>query len=239
MACFLDLPRELRDQIYGYCLIVQGVLVVQPGHSGEPTAPRYRGGSPPALALLSVNQQINQEAAPIFYGKNCWRILADYSAEPDFCFYEKHGSLLRHVNFSNFSREREIFGYLLMQNEREDLRESYRKPAGSTLAVRRACLVRHLRLITTLTLSLNSPEHDLASLCRPATLDHVWTHLLSQLIPTRHHESPIPSLKEIRILGLRSKEEKMFFIERAGGDGGGDEDRFVWPSYECLSGCGP
>ena len=198
MACFLDLPRELRDQIYGYCLLIRDPIVIQTGHSQQATAPWYWGLSRPALALLGVNRQINEEATPIYYVKNRWQMPPDYSVEPDFGFYEKHGSLIRHVIFSDFGLEMEVFGFALMQDESEHLYESYLRPEGSSLAVRRACLVRHMGRLTTLTLPLSSSVYNLGSSCRLNTLEYVWTGLLSGLIPTQHHESSIPSLKEIR-----------------------------------------
>ena len=60
--CFLDLPREIRDQIYDYC-------------SAQPVdkwPPEYRG-KPPSLGpmgLLRVCKIIHNEAAIVLYGNN-------------------------------------------------------------------------------------------------------------------------------------------------------------------------
>lgn len=72
MSHFLRLPREVRDLIYEYCLVVEGIL--------DPCTPYYEEKNPenakrkPETALLRVNRSIGDEAAQMLYGKNVWRI---------------------------------------------------------------------------------------------------------------------------------------------------------------------
>ncbi|KAL8948528.1 MAG: hypothetical protein Q9222_005296 [Ikaeria aurantiellina] len=82
MACFLDLPLEIRTMIYEYCLVVQGEIVPYPA---EYEYPRYKGDKKsdqednymkrkPDVALLQVNKQIGEEARQILHGRNLWRV---------------------------------------------------------------------------------------------------------------------------------------------------------------------
>lgn len=72
MSHFPRLPREVRDLIYEYCLVVEGIL--------DPCTPYYEEKNPenakrkPETALLRVNRSIGDEAAQMLYGKNVWRI---------------------------------------------------------------------------------------------------------------------------------------------------------------------
>ena len=62
---FLDLPREIRDQIYGYCS-------ARPVDLERYWPPRYNAKPPPLgpMSLLRVCKKVHTEAASIFYGKN-------------------------------------------------------------------------------------------------------------------------------------------------------------------------
>lgn len=72
MSHFLRLPREVRDLIREYCLVVEGIL--------DPCIPYYEEKNlenakcKPETALLRVNRCIGDEAAQVLYGKNVWRI---------------------------------------------------------------------------------------------------------------------------------------------------------------------
>ncbi len=72
MSHFLRLSRELRDVIYEYCLVVEGIL--------DPCPPYYEEKDPknaklkPNTDLLMVNRQVGTEAAQVLYGKNVWRL---------------------------------------------------------------------------------------------------------------------------------------------------------------------
>ena len=59
---FLDLPREIRDQIYGYCTL----------QKVDEWPPEYTGNPPPLgpMGLLRVCKTIHTEAALVFYGNH-------------------------------------------------------------------------------------------------------------------------------------------------------------------------
>ena len=79
---FLALPGELRDQIYHYTLVqefpiefapyaadlVEGFLSENQHNEGW-YYERYDVAIRPSLKLLRVNKQINEEAAPVYYGQ--------------------------------------------------------------------------------------------------------------------------------------------------------------------------
>ncbi|KAI4221762.1 MAG: hypothetical protein L6R36_006656 [Xanthoria steineri] len=70
---FLQLPAEIRNQIYGLCLVVDGTINPYP-------APSYdrpivtKGQSKPLVVLLRVSKRVNAEARPILYGRNTWHL---------------------------------------------------------------------------------------------------------------------------------------------------------------------
>ncbi len=70
---FLGLPREVRDMIYEYCLVVNYELNPHPTdyEQYEMQRPLPRK---PDVALLKTNKQIHDEAAIVLYGKNIWRV---------------------------------------------------------------------------------------------------------------------------------------------------------------------
>lgn len=88
MAAFLDLPREVRDIIYEYCLVVKGEIVPYPAcyefprlGQCQPLNQRDYMRRRPDVALLQVNQQFNEETSPILYGRNLWRLSKPISAD--------------------------------------------------------------------------------------------------------------------------------------------------------------
>ncbi|KAI4235257.1 MAG: hypothetical protein LQ349_003281 [Xanthoria aureola] len=82
MAHFLSLPAEIRNMIYGYCLVVRREIFPIPCYYDESrlaVASHFARDAQstkqePNLALLRVNKQINQESEPVYYGRNVWRI---------------------------------------------------------------------------------------------------------------------------------------------------------------------
>lgn len=98
MAAFLDLPREIRDMIYDYCLVVSDAIDPHPiPHERRRTTPRT---SRPEVALLRVNRMVGAEATEALYGQNIVRLSTTtqnnawfiYTARDDAleCPYEWH-----------------------------------------------------------------------------------------------------------------------------------------------------
>lgn len=71
MSDFMRLPREVRDMIYEEALCVDGAIA--------PYKESYKvdgdhEGPLPTIALLSTCKQIRNEALPVLFGKNTWRV---------------------------------------------------------------------------------------------------------------------------------------------------------------------
>ncbi|KAL8822925.1 MAG: hypothetical protein Q9191_006349 [Dirinaria sp. TL-2023a] len=106
MSTFLKLPREIRDMIYDYCLVVNGHIVPYKENCERDTDQDYTGEKP-AVGLLAVNKAIRDEAAPTFYGKNIWRITSQadklgddgstFSNPDSKTIWTIHAALFRHV----------------------------------------------------------------------------------------------------------------------------------------------
>lgn len=86
---FLDLPRELRDRVYEFCLVVcpsdfQGRNVPDKSVSTKDSAPHQAriafetDGEDPFLStqhpLLHLSRQLRRECVPMYWKQNTWRI---------------------------------------------------------------------------------------------------------------------------------------------------------------------
>ncbi len=75
MSAFEKLPREIRDIIYELCLCVDEILIPYPDPWEIDFTLEFKPPQP-EVALLALNRQIREEALPILFGKNTWRITA-------------------------------------------------------------------------------------------------------------------------------------------------------------------
>lgn len=125
MSAFEKLPREVRDMIYGYCLIYDGDIIPYPSidereeieESGEKAAKRCLvrydydsimevrscGGIRyaadwPSIALLGVSKGIQEEAANILFGENVWRLSYVYQwGEGNGALWKSYARHFRHI----------------------------------------------------------------------------------------------------------------------------------------------
>ena len=97
---FMDLPAEIRNAIYEYCLVVPCEIVPYPTEAekqDEATAPKYEK---PAVNLTEVSKTVREEARVYLYGNNLWRL--SLQPEPqslqldaeDIYLYNKDNSIL-------------------------------------------------------------------------------------------------------------------------------------------------
>ena len=94
MATFLDLPLELREQIYG-----QVLPCTVPRSSAEASFVTWRLGE---VALLATCRQIYEECANIIYGSNIFEIAVE-PTRTVFCkSYSAKNSPLRHFQTVDF-----------------------------------------------------------------------------------------------------------------------------------------
>jgi len=88
---FLECPREVRDMIYNLVLVGDSEIVPYPGTWELEAASK----SHPSPALLAVSKQLADEARPILYGKNQWRLPAHTEYGPS--IFSLHPILFRDV----------------------------------------------------------------------------------------------------------------------------------------------
>lgn len=73
---FLDLPRELRDRTYDYCLIMEQPFDIGNSHLKPESRRDWTFANwnryPKAATLLATCKQIHAEAAPVLYGQNAF-----------------------------------------------------------------------------------------------------------------------------------------------------------------------
>jgi hypothetical protein len=107
VARLMRIPRELREQILGLCLVVDGSINPQPAHYEDKDA-FHSTSRKPDMALLQVNQTINTEARRIFYGRNLFRLkcvsISDHVAQRyptfDWSTLGKRRHLIHHLSTS-------------------------------------------------------------------------------------------------------------------------------------------
>ncbi|KAI4101590.1 MAG: hypothetical protein LQ339_004979 [Xanthoria mediterranea] len=122
MAGFLSLPREIRDMIYDYCLVVNGEIVPHPAEYEYPRykpahvteQPRNYMDRKPDVALLQVNKEIREETCPILYGRNLWRMSGTLS------HWDR-----RVRTFARFDRLLRYFKHVISSFDSRDLDHGY------------------------------------------------------------------------------------------------------------------
>lgn len=105
---FLDLPREVRDQIYIHSFSALDPITVWSGSheyvedkrastsvitftSSRTVRVKFNVLDSLAMGLLSSNRQVSQEAAAVFYGANTFRFFGDRNWSPLYSFLEMIG----------------------------------------------------------------------------------------------------------------------------------------------------
>jgi hypothetical protein len=99
---FLELPREIRDQIYNCCLVTDFEIVMHPEEYEISDVPSFWVDSQPCVSLLQLNQQVYQETFPVFYGKNIFRMPTDIRYNTT---YQKYGRYIHHISIHLDYRE--------------------------------------------------------------------------------------------------------------------------------------
>ena len=71
MPSFMQLPLEIRREIYRHCLVAQGPINPHPATFGPPKYATDEANKP-SVQLLRANKQIEAEAADVLYSENQW-----------------------------------------------------------------------------------------------------------------------------------------------------------------------
>ncbi|KAL8776671.1 MAG: hypothetical protein Q9213_008181 [Squamulea squamosa] len=96
----MDLPPEIRNIIYEYCLVIPSEIVPYPTEAEKRNETLTFRCEKPAVALLVVSRQVRDEACVYLYGKNVWRL----SLQLGSCFpttvWDANAPLFRHITTS-------------------------------------------------------------------------------------------------------------------------------------------
>jgi len=91
---FLELPREIRDEIYNLSLITEYEIVMHPEEYELSNVPTFGTDDQPCVGLLQLNKQIYAESFPVFYGKNTFRLPTNTQHNT---IYQKYSREIHHV----------------------------------------------------------------------------------------------------------------------------------------------
>ena len=232
MANFLGLPLEVRDQIYKLSLIVGVEIVAHPDYFEKPTVFGEGEVSRPAVALLRVNKQIYEEAAAVFYGKNNWRIPNVSRPSVDDEIYYKYGHLFRQVTV-HLDR-RDIDEYLTTKELKDFHRDfapstmdqrlvlfhtSRRDYLSGSIETRQFLLGGFMKHIQSFTLVVGN-LYCSSGCCRLEIIENdVCNFFLRDLLPapeTGDSAAACPHLKEVRVIGLKTHEERELVYGKGG-----------------------
>lgn len=115
---FERLPPEIREMIYKFCLCVEGTVIPYPDDLD-----RLDKRCLPAVALLAVSRSIREEALPVLFGMNTWRINGeieepadltdDDEYDEDKCdlLWKRYGSRIKHIELIYSFRSVEVPDY--------------------------------------------------------------------------------------------------------------------------------
>ncbi|KAK8023811.1 hypothetical protein PG993_011877 [Apiospora rasikravindrae] len=129
---FLRLPREIRDQIYEYCLVTENDAYAKALHPWIRPSIHKDLESKPTVGLFGVSKQVRHEAAVVFYSQN----LLDFTmVEPDEItgFLKRIGRNAEHIRhlvimFPTFdSLESQDLGHIAIDPEYVAIRDAIRQ----------------------------------------------------------------------------------------------------------------
>lgn len=95
---FMDLPPELRIQVYGYLLITQDNVCLLRRLKADHSYRLFQYDPRLSLATLHVSRSIYKEAAPVLYSGNTFEFLASHGL---LLFVEAIGSNVKHLRRLN------------------------------------------------------------------------------------------------------------------------------------------
>lgn len=224
MAKFTDLPREIRDQIYKLLLTVGAELIAHPAYFEKPTNFKAEGVIRPAVALLSVNKQISDEVATVFYGSDTWRIPKHDRPSFKTGIYRIYGHLFRHITIHLDRRDTdefyttwrvehiyESFASLTMVERMRYTHDDRSDSLSRSMSIRGSLVVDYMSHIQSLTLVVDN-LYCPSGCCRLDTIKTLYEDFLLMFDPEpkgMFWQATCPqSLKDVRVTGLRSQAEK-------------------------------
>ena len=161
---FLDIPLEIRNIVYEYCLIVPGEIVPYPSSWEAIFEAMNTQCEKPTVALLQASHQVRDESRGFLYGKNLWRLsLQQWHPLPN-TVWIANAPFFRHITAtfdgSDLAPE---FIYTLQTFQSHDKSSQLFTSAFEQLCYRKLSILQHIRSHGELkTLRLN-----FGSLCDP------------------------------------------------------------------------
>ncbi|KAH7355808.1 hypothetical protein BKA66DRAFT_575148 [Pyrenochaeta sp. MPI-SDFR-AT-0127] len=168
---FLDLPRELRDYVYGFAFRVHGaIFIYSPNpyavrpiakamivrHKGYgPVEPQPLGNIIP-MALMRTCYQLHAECSAVLYGENVFRIWFLSDTELTLAYRQ----LVRHISLTAEVDHR-VFGSSL-----EEVSYGWKRRFWPTIITNSTSMLERFPSLETLTFPLKPPRHG--ELWRPA-----------------------------------------------------------------------
>ena len=122
-SAFMRLPPEVRNMIYGYCLVVEGCITPYKKNKIRATTNQEHTSRGFTVGLLAVDKVIRREAAAIFYGKNIWSLtiqesyLYDY---PDIDIENPPSSITEKASRTIWEVHAALFRRVLIRPDRYD-----------------------------------------------------------------------------------------------------------------------
>ncbi|KAI4265491.1 MAG: hypothetical protein L6R38_009384 [Xanthoria sp. 2 TBL-2021] len=97
---FLDVPPEIRNIVYEYCLVIPGEIVPYPSDFERQSEMMTIKYETPTVALLQVNHQIRDEARVYLYGHNLWRLSCQSGPPLPTAVWDANLPFFRHITIS-------------------------------------------------------------------------------------------------------------------------------------------
>lgn len=127
---FLDLPAELRNQIYELALVHHGELQatsIVPKSGVRKVRFVYSNrttfqASDFAISLLLVNRQVNLESSPVLYGSNSFSFLTVHTAWYWSTIIDRSVRYLKNVRLYTYSRYDPVSGLIEQRDKAERIR---------------------------------------------------------------------------------------------------------------------
>lgn len=96
MLSFLQIPLEIRREIFRHCLVARGPINPHPATFGPPKYATDEANKP-SVQLLRVNEQIEAEVADVLYEENQWIVPVFHLPRNAAMIADKHYAKWRHV----------------------------------------------------------------------------------------------------------------------------------------------
>ena len=220
---FMKFPPEIRDNIYRLSLVTGKEVVMYPEPHEMDDLPNF-GRSRPCVELLQVNKQVHEEASPVFYGENMFRL--PVKAEHHAVFI-KYRALIHHASLRLDWKEvtdQQKISIATVEHCTPDAAFARARPRAARWrhihkrhlqlmigqwAPRRQLVVEDLPFLKTIKLDLKK-FHCPGTCCRIEPFQHHLYHCFVKHLPL----SFTTNGNKIEVSGLKTDDERAVVSER-------------------------